>query len=197
MAYFSGRDGAVYLEVSGTYQKIGKATNWQLTSSQASLDTTTLEDTDRTVIYGVRSMTGSCRILYYQTSNDNADNYASTLINKLVKESTANNEPGIAADSDIVRMRFAVNDGSNTPVGRYVEVDAVHDLSCDEHGSGRDLCCRCELRCCWRTPRHHGLMAIYLGEAGHIELRRREINNVFTSTLDREDVDLQPASLQL
>ena len=33
-------------------------------------------------------------------------------------------------------------------------------------------------------------MAIYLGEAGHIELRRREINNVFTSTLDREDVDL-------
>ena len=34
-------------------------------------------------------------------------------------------------------------------------------------------------------------MAIYLGEAGHIELRRREINNVFTSTLDREDVDLQ------
>ena len=154
MAYFSGRDGAVYLEVSGTYQKIGKATNWQLTSSQASLDTTTLEDTDRTVIYGVRSMTGSCRILYYQTSNDNAGNYASTLINKLVKESTANDEPGIGADSEVVRMRFAVNDGSNTPVGRYVEVDAVltsaamnmavgevfaADVSFDVVGAPRDI----------------------------------------------------------
>ena len=34
-------------------------------------------------------------------------------------------------------------------------------------------------------------MAIYLGDSGHIELKRREINNVLTATLGREDVDLQ------
>ena len=125
MSYFSGRDGAVYMDISGTWTKVGKATNWQLTSSQASLDTTTLEDTDRTMIAGVRSTTGSCRILYYQTSNDNSGNYASQLINKLIKKATLN-QPGIAQDPENVLMRFYVNDGSGGDQhGRYVEVDAV------------------------------------------------------------------------
>ena len=34
-------------------------------------------------------------------------------------------------------------------------------------------------------------MAIYLGDAGHIEIKRREMNNVIVSDLDPEDVDLQ------
>lgn len=126
MAYFSGRDGAVYMSVAGAWTKVGKATNWQLTSSQASLDTTTLEDTDRTTIAGVRSMTGSCEILYYQATNDNSENYASQLINKLIKKATATNEPGIAQDPENILMRFYVNDGSGGDRrGRYVEVDAV------------------------------------------------------------------------
>ena len=33
-------------------------------------------------------------------------------------------------------------------------------------------------------------MAIYLGDAGHIEIERREMNNVFVSDLDPEDVNL-------
>ena len=33
-------------------------------------------------------------------------------------------------------------------------------------------------------------MSIYLGESGHIELQRRDINDVFTGTLDVADVDL-------
>ena len=36
-------------------------------------------------------------------------------------------------------------------------------------------------------------MAIYLGDAGHIEIKRREINNVFTTDLDPEDVDVTAA----
>ena len=36
-------------------------------------------------------------------------------------------------------------------------------------------------------------MAIYLGDAGHIEIKRREINNVFTTDLDPEDVDVTSA----
>ena len=126
MAYFSGRDGAVYMDIAGTWTKVGKATNWQLTSSQGSLDTTTLEDTDRTVIYGVRSMTGSCTILYYQVANDNSGNYASQLINKLIRKTNASNEPGIAQDPENILLRFYVNDGSGgDKLGRYIEVDAV------------------------------------------------------------------------
>ena len=33
-------------------------------------------------------------------------------------------------------------------------------------------------------------MAIYLGDAGHIELQRRSINDTFTFALDAEDVDV-------
>jgi len=124
MSYFSGRDGAVYLETApNTWTKVGKATNFQLTSSQSSLDTTTLEDKDRTVIYGVRSMTGTCRVLYYQeTRSDNSGNYASILFDKLVKSG------GAPADSEEVNLRFAVNDGSgvnNGVAGKYTQVNTV------------------------------------------------------------------------
>ena len=129
MSYFSGKDGAVYMKVDTAWKKVAKAVNIQLTSSQSSLDTTTLEDTDRTVVAGVRSMTGSCRILYYQeTKGNNTTNRASQLINKLIKPSTKNTEPGIAADPEEVLLRFAVNDGSNaagdTP-GRFTEINTV------------------------------------------------------------------------
>ena len=137
MSYFSGRDGAMYMEISGRFQKVAKATRWQLSSSQASLDTTTLEDTDRTVISGVRSMTGSCEILYYQSSRgNNTDNRCSQLVDKLIKPRTTGNIDGIAAVPENVRLRFAVNDGSNAPTGRYIEIDAVLTSATMQMGVG-------------------------------------------------------------
>ena len=90
MSYFSGRDGAMYMLIDGSYQKVAKATNWQLSTSQSSLDTTTLEDTDRTVISGVRATTGSCSILYYQeTRGNNTTNRCAQLIQTLIKPRTS------------------------------------------------------------------------------------------------------------
>lgn len=129
MAYFSSSNGAMYWRKGSSYTKIAKATNWSLTSSQSSLTTTTLEDTDRTVIPGVRTTTGSCTVFYYQESRgNNSKNYCSQLIDTLMKErsNTGVGHEGIAASPEQVTLRFNVDDGSNKAQGgRFVEFDAL------------------------------------------------------------------------
>ena len=128
----------MYMQISGSFQKVAKATSWQLSSSQSSLDTTTLEDTDRTVISGVRATTGSCSILYYQQSRgNNTTNRCSQLIDTLIKPRKSNGagEEGKADEAEVVRFRFAVNDGSGAD-GRYNEVDAILTSASMEMGVG-------------------------------------------------------------
>lgn len=123
MTYFSGSDGSLLADIDGTWTKIGRATNWALNVTQGSLDTTTLEDTDRTVIPGVRSTTGSCTVFYYQDSmGSNAQNQCSKLVNKLLKERTQADKPGQAAKPDLVKFRMRVADGSTD--GKRVDVEA-------------------------------------------------------------------------
>ena len=129
MAYFSGSNGAVYWKDGSTYKKIAKAVNFQLGVSQASLRTTTLEDTDQTSIPGLRSTSGSCKIFYYQeTRGSNENNLCSAMVRKLLKERTDNavGDEGIAAPPEQVILRFNINDGSDPANnGRHIEVDAI------------------------------------------------------------------------
>ena len=53
--YYSGKDGELYIE--GT--KAAKVQNWSFSESMATLDTTGLGDTDRTLEPGIRSYSGS------------------------------------------------------------------------------------------------------------------------------------------
>jgi hypothetical protein len=84
MAFYSGLDGQLYLDGS----KIGKVQNWSLNASQAVLETTSLEDTDRTLINGVRSMSGSCRVFYHSDGN------ASDFIDNIIKSGATGAEDG-------------------------------------------------------------------------------------------------------
>lgn len=141
MAYFSGSDGRLFLYDNGAWRNAARTTNWQLTTSQASLDTTTLEDTDRTVTPGVRATSGSCSLFYYQPSegdnglstarNDNS-NWCAEIVGKLISEQadTSTYRPGISKGKpELVRFRFSIHDGSNSSAspanrGKWVEVDA-------------------------------------------------------------------------
>ena len=142
MAYFSGSDGRLFYDDNGTWRKAARASNWQLTTSQSSLDTTTLEDTDRTVTAGVRTTTGSCSIFYYQpVEGDNAlgsarsddSNWAAAIVGKLISErtDTSGDSPGVAKGKPgVCRFRFSNHDGSNATQseadrGKWIEVDAV------------------------------------------------------------------------
>jgi hypothetical protein len=67
--FYSGQDGK--LIIAGV--TIAKVRSWSFTANQAVLETSSLADTDRTLIPGMRSVTGSCSIYYYRVQGDASD----------------------------------------------------------------------------------------------------------------------------
>ena len=73
MAYYSGTHGGVYIrdgdqDDNSNNTQIFHIRNWQVTTSISQLDATTLGDTDRVPVNGIRSTRGSCTVLYYKDS---------------------------------------------------------------------------------------------------------------------------------
>ena len=104
--FYSGQSGQLY--INGV--KAAKVRSWGFTSSLSTLDTTTLEDTDRTAIAGIRNTTGTASLFYYQ---DGSTNSASTLINSLIKQSSGST--GQAAEANQVSLKLMAAEG------KYVE----------------------------------------------------------------------------
>ena len=115
MSYFSGQHGSLYIDSV----KAAAVTNWSFNTSMSPLSTTTLEDTDNTIISGLRTTTGSCTLLYYQ----NNGNSARDLVEKLIKERTTGSIDGIAAETELVTLKLLINDGTTT--GKFVTVEAL------------------------------------------------------------------------
>ena len=84
MAYYSGLDGTMWLRRGNQFDKLGKVRNWSFSQSMAVLETTALGDTDRTLVDGVRSLSGSCSFFYY-ASDDNSTHGADDLLQKIMK----------------------------------------------------------------------------------------------------------------
>jgi hypothetical protein len=107
MAFYSGSQGQLLIDGVAAARVQG----WSVSTSLGLLDTTSLEDTDRTSTPGVRSTTGSCTLFYYAPEpGENGRNDASVLINKLVKSRLAGQRPGQAAESEAVTLRLRVAD---------------------------------------------------------------------------------------
>ena len=119
MSYFSGVNGR--MEIDG--QKAAGVRSWQISSNLGVLDATTLGDTDKVGVPGLRTTTGSCTLLYYQeTPGQSAGNSCSELIRVLMKGRTRGDKPGQAAESQKVTFKLQIDDG--TVAGKYVAVDA-------------------------------------------------------------------------
>jgi hypothetical protein len=119
MAFYSGSQGQLLIDGVAAARVQG----WSVSTSLGLLDTTSLEDTDRTSTPGVRSTTGSCTLFYYAPDpGEPGRNDASVLINKLTKSSLAGQRPGQANESEAVTLRLRVVDGSTT--GKFLEVNA-------------------------------------------------------------------------
>lgn len=116
--FYSGQNGRLLIDGVTA----AKVTNWSFASSMSPLATTTLEDTDATFINGIRSMTGSCRLFYYDSGGSRSNNSASSLIKKLIKARTTNAEPGKAAGADNVTMKLQVVEGTTT---KTVELEVL------------------------------------------------------------------------
>jgi len=116
--FYSGQDGE--LLVNGS--KAAKVRSWSFSFNQAVLETVSLEDTDRTIIPGTRSYTGSASIYYYQDSAGSGSGQLSTIISNIVKTGTSAGD-GVNAESTAITFKLRVKDGSAN--GRFIEFSAI------------------------------------------------------------------------
>ena len=119
MPFYSGQDGKLFIDG----RSAAKVVSWSFDSQANVLDTTCLSDTDRTLIYGLRSMSGQCRLYYYSYAEAaGVRNDCGELIGKIIKTGTEVGD-GENAPSDPVLLRLFLDDGSSE--GRYLDLPAL------------------------------------------------------------------------
>ena len=128
--FYSGQDGQLFINDNVAV----KIRSWSFTANQSVLETVTLEDRDRSIIPGIRSLTGSASFYYYQSSPGSGNADTTVLLNNLVKGSTAitsstvngvtiNTGVTTNAKSGTVKLKLKILDG--TTAGRFLEFHAV------------------------------------------------------------------------
>ena len=116
--FYSGKEGE--LLINGT--KVAKVRSWYFTFNQAVLETVSLEDTDRTIIHGTRSYTGSASVYYYQDVAGGGAGQLSSLIGDIIKVQSASGD-GANAESSSMTFKLRIKDGSTA--GRFIEFQAI------------------------------------------------------------------------
>ncbi len=118
--FYSGKEGELIIDG----EKAARVRSWSFSMNQAVLETVSLEDTDRNIIHGLRSYTGSASIYYYQENAGGGSGKLSTLINKIIKPSeTAQGNDGTAVEASPVNFRLRIKDGSAG--GRFIEFSSI------------------------------------------------------------------------
>ena len=117
-SFYSGQDGKLF--VDGNDTESAKVRSWSFTASQAVLETVSLGDTDRTLVPGLRSLTGSCSIYYYQTSpgSGTPTGGVSDFVSKFIKDGDNAGGDAVNAKSDSIRLKLAIDDGTSSM--RYI-----------------------------------------------------------------------------
>ena len=106
--FYSGQDGRLVVSDS----TVAKVRSWSFTANQAVLETSSLEDTDRTLIPGIRSVTGSCSIYYYQETAGGTTDAGTLLSNLITANSGSGGEQG-GGTKDTVKFQLKILDGNN------------------------------------------------------------------------------------
>jgi hypothetical protein len=89
MTYYSGKDGTL------TYNStlVAKVSNWSITAQVDTLETTVLTESDRSYVPGLRTITGSATVFYY-------DSAPVTLLERVVKT-------GSVSEADILSIKLS------------------------------------------------------------------------------------------
>ena len=86
--FYSGLEGSLWaIEEEGDWMRIAAVRNWSFTQNQNVLETTTMGDTDRTLVDGVRSSAAVASMFYYnfETDEPNDDTGAGRILQKILK----------------------------------------------------------------------------------------------------------------
>ena len=108
-----------------------KVVNWSFNQTQNVIDVSALGDTDRVLCAGVRQLTGSCRVFYYNyTSGGSLRNDCARMLKRIMKNGPASNTEATNAgdptygqneESDEVVFRLFIEAGTTD---RYVDIPA-------------------------------------------------------------------------
>jgi len=116
--FYSGKEGELLID--GT--KVAKVRSFSFSFNQAVLETVSLEDTDRTIIHGTRSYTGSASVYYYQETAGGGAGQLSTLINNIIKTGSS---AGDGANAESTAMTFKLKIKDSSTAGRFIEFQAI------------------------------------------------------------------------
>ena len=116
-SFYSGQDGQLYVNDN----KVAKVRSWSITVNQAILETVSLEDTDRTLLPGLRSVSGGCSLYYYQETagNGTAAGGITTLLSNMITTNSGNGGEQGGGTNPTVKFKLKVDDGTQN--GRYAE----------------------------------------------------------------------------
>jgi hypothetical protein len=67
MTYYSGKDGSLSLVTTSATTAIAKVSNWSISATVDTLETTVLTESDRSYVPGLRTISGSATIFYYDS----------------------------------------------------------------------------------------------------------------------------------
>lgn len=114
--FYSGQDGRLY--VNDNF--VSKVRSWSFTVNQAVLETVSLEDTDRTLIPGIRSVTGNASLYYYQSSAGAGTDAGgiTTLLSNMITENQGSGGGQGGGEKSTVKFKLLIKDGG---VGRSIE----------------------------------------------------------------------------
>lgn len=112
--------------------EIAAVQSWSVNASVSLLSVKSLAETDDRFIASGRTITGSCRILYYQeTLGEKGTNNASAVLNRIFKvrdDSSgfyqgATLDQGDSADEKRLTLRLKIDDSSTN--GKYIELRVI------------------------------------------------------------------------
>lgn len=152
--FYSGQHGQLQIKSadSGNFAKVGNLKNWSINFTMPVLDTTCLEDTDRTVLHGVRSFSGQSSLLYYSENNSNLRLMTRDLIYGKNKGSNdySNKNFGQATEPELSHLILRLWDGATRDISVFAYITSftiscqvgevvTADLSFEGHGSPTDM----------------------------------------------------------
>ena len=92
MTYYSGKDGSLSLVTNNVATAIAKVSNWSISATVDTLETTPLSESDRSYVPGLRTISGSATIFYY-------DDAPKSLLERVVKTA-------VVSESDILVIKL-------------------------------------------------------------------------------------------
>ena len=139
MSFYPGQFGKMYMRkidskgdvVEGAGYELAKVANWQFNQTQAVIEATSLGDTDRVIVPGVRSLTGSCRIFYYSyQQGTKVRNDCARLLEKILKTHSTDDwedrpDYGQNEHSEPVLFRMELARVDSDTLKRFIDIPAI------------------------------------------------------------------------